>query len=62
MAELATERDDEADRDIQSELEQLTDKLQKEQEELKRIKTIKGYSLLRCYKYKCACSSLQCVG
>ena len=45
MSELATQRADQDGRDIESELEQLTDELQKEQQELKRIKTI-----TRCVK------------
>ena len=40
MSELATKPAEEDGRDIQSELEQLTDKLQKEQMELNRIKTV----------------------
>ena len=40
MSELATQPADQDGRDIESELEQLTDELQKEQQELKRIKTI----------------------
>ena len=43
MTELATQRADQDGRDIQSELEQLTDELQREQQELKRIKTITRY-------------------
>ena len=40
MTELATQRADQDGIDVQSELEQLTDELQREQQELKRIKTI----------------------
>ena len=43
MSELATQPADRDGRDIQSELEQLTDELQKEQEELKRMKTVARY-------------------
>lgn len=47
MTELATQRADQDGRDVQSELEQLTDELQKEQLELKRIKTIARLEVLR---------------
>ena len=43
MTELATQPAEHDGRDIQSELEQLTDELQREQLELKRIKTIVPY-------------------
>ena len=41
MTELATQRADQDGRDVQSELEQLTDELTREQQELKRIKTVR---------------------
>ena len=47
MSVLATQPAEQDGRDIQSELEQLTDELQREQQELKRIKTITRYT----YKY-----------
>ena len=40
MTELATQHANQDSRDVQSEFEQLTDELQREQQELKRIKTI----------------------
>ena len=41
MTELATQRADQDGRDVQSELEQLTEELTREQQELKRIKTVR---------------------